>query len=80
MTIAARTVLPSYPLRIPVSIRHKANDLAHQEGISLNHFISIAIAEKISRNEQAYVLLSRMRQGATAAAAPTSRWQPRKLI
>jgi len=80
MTIAARTVLPSYPLRIPVSIRHKANDLAHQEGISLNHFISIAIAEKISRNEQAYVLLSRMRQGATAGAAPTSGWQPRKLI
>lgn len=33
-------------------MRHQANDLAHREGISLNHFVSLAIAEKISRMEQ----------------------------
>ncbi|WP_263356062.1 toxin-antitoxin system HicB family antitoxin [Acidicapsa ligni] len=40
-----------FPLRLSPSMRHEANDLAHQEGISLNHFISLAIAEKISRME-----------------------------
>ncbi|MBB5344350.1 toxin-antitoxin system HicB family antitoxin [Tunturibacter empetritectus] len=43
----------SFPLRLSPSIREQANDLAHLEGISLNHFISLAIAEKISRMEQA---------------------------
>lgn len=33
-------------------MRQKANDLAHSEGISLNHFISLAIAEKVTRMEQ----------------------------
>jgi hypothetical protein len=43
----------SFPLRLSPSIRQQANDLAHGDGISLNHFISLAIAEKISRMEQA---------------------------
>ncbi|NYF89892.1 toxin-antitoxin system HicB family antitoxin [Tunturiibacter empetritectus] len=42
----------SFPLRLSPSIRQQANDLAHVEGISLNHFISLAIAEKIVRMEQ----------------------------
>jgi hypothetical protein len=33
-------------------MRRQANDLAHREGISLNHFISLAIAEKVTRMEQ----------------------------
>jgi hypothetical protein len=33
-------------------MRHQANELAHREGISLNHFVSLAIAEKIIRMEQ----------------------------
>ncbi len=44
--------LQTFPLRLSVSTRQQANDLAHQDGISLNHFISIAVAEKISRMEQ----------------------------
>lgn len=32
-------------------MRQQANDLAHSEGLSLNHFISLAVAEKISRME-----------------------------
>jgi predicted HicB family RNase H-like nuclease len=31
----------SFPLRLPPSILQRANDLAHREGLSLNHFISL---------------------------------------
>ena len=41
----------TYPLRLCPSIRTKAEALAKQEGISLNHFISLALAEKLSRME-----------------------------
>jgi hypothetical protein len=41
-----------FPLRLSPSMRHQANELAHREGISLNHFVSLAIAEKITRMEQ----------------------------
>lgn len=34
------------PLRLSPTMRHQANELAHREGISLNQFISLAIAEK----------------------------------
>ena len=47
--------LQSFPLRLSPTMRQRANDLAHNEGISLNHFISLAIAEKISRLEQASI-------------------------
>jgi hypothetical protein len=42
----------SFPLRLSPSMRQQASDLAHAEGISLNHFVSLAIAEKISRMDQ----------------------------
>jgi hypothetical protein len=53
----------SFPLRLGPSVRQQAGDLAHNEGISLNHFISLAVAEKISRMEHE----SWMRQQAKAA-------------
>ena len=40
---------PSFLLRLPVSTRDQAIKIAHEEGTSLNHFISLAVAEKISR-------------------------------
>jgi hypothetical protein len=40
-----------FPLRLPKSLRETAKELASKEGISLNHFISLAVAEKISRVE-----------------------------
>lgn len=42
----------SFPLRLPVSMRYRATDMAHREGLSLNQFISLAVAEKITRLEQ----------------------------
>ena len=39
----------SFLLRLPLSVREQATQLAREEGTSLNHFISLAVAEKISR-------------------------------
>lgn len=40
-----------FPLRLAKSLREAANSVAKEQGISLNHFIAIAVAEKISRTE-----------------------------
>jgi predicted HicB family RNase H-like nuclease len=40
-----------FPLRLAKSLRETAKEIADKEGISLNHFISIAVSEKISRIE-----------------------------
>jgi hypothetical protein len=40
-----------FPLRLAKSLREAANAIAKQQGISLNHFISVALAEKINRSE-----------------------------
>ena len=39
----------SFPLRLAASLRRQAQLLASQDGVSLNHFINLAVAEKISR-------------------------------
>jgi hypothetical protein len=39
-------------LRLPLSVREDAIQIAQNEGTSLNHFISIAVAEKVSRMEK----------------------------
>ena len=41
----------SFPLRLCPSTRQQATKLAQHDSISLNHFISLAVAEKISRME-----------------------------
>jgi predicted HicB family RNase H-like nuclease len=40
------------PLRLAKSLKEAASAAATEHGISLNHFISLAVAEKISRYEQ----------------------------
>jgi predicted HicB family RNase H-like nuclease len=42
---------PSFPLRMPKSTREQAIEMATREGISLNQFVSMAVAEKIVRLE-----------------------------
>jgi hypothetical protein len=39
----------SFPLRMPRTMQMQIRDLARKEGISLNQFINIALAEKIVR-------------------------------
>ena len=42
----------TFRLRLPKSVRDAAKQFAGQEGVSLNHFISLAVAEKITRVKQ----------------------------
>lgn len=42
----------SFLLRLPLSLREQATSVARNEQVSLNHFISLAVAEKISRMER----------------------------
>jgi hypothetical protein len=39
----------SFLLRLPISVRDQAARISCEEGTSLNHFIAIAVAEKLSR-------------------------------
>jgi hypothetical protein len=40
--------LTTYPLRLPRSIRAGVDRMSKQDGISINQFVSIAVAEKLA--------------------------------
>mgnify|MGYP001571687572 CR=1 FL=1 len=61
------TTRTSYPLKLPLSIKQTAQRLAREDGVSLNQWIAVAIAEKIGAVETANDFLNRMAQGATPA-------------
>ena len=42
------TQVSTYPLRLPKSIKAAAEQVARDEGISLNQFVATAVAEKLS--------------------------------
>ena len=46
----------SFPLRLSPTVREKAKEIAREEGISLNHFVCLALAEKLSRIEHEHWL------------------------
>ena len=47
--------LSTYPLRLPRSIRAGVERFSKQDGISINQFVSIAVAEKLAMIQaQAY--------------------------
>ncbi len=41
----------SFPLRLTPTMRRQIEHLAEREGVSLNQFISLAVAEKVTRME-----------------------------
>lgn len=47
----------AYPLKLPHSIKNAAQRLAAMDGVSLNQFIAVAVAEKIGAIESAEVFL-----------------------
>ena len=49
----------SYPLKLPISIKQSAARLAKEDGVSLNQWISVAVAQKIGAVETAADFLSR---------------------
>ncbi len=58
----------SYPLRLPVSLKNAVANLCRDEGTSINHFVVIALAEKLAaiRTERFF---AERRAGADADAA-----------
>ncbi|WP_231735411.1 toxin-antitoxin system HicB family antitoxin [Novosphingobium sp. CCH12-A3] len=42
-----KTSIASYPLKLPVSVKEAAARLAKEDGVSLNQWIAVAIAQKI---------------------------------
>ncbi len=43
----------TYPLKLPASIKRAAERLAKEDGVSLNQWISVAVAQKVSVVETA---------------------------
>ena len=48
----------AYPLKLPTSIKTAAQRLAKEDGVSLNQWIAVAIAQKIGAVETAAGFLS----------------------
>ncbi len=57
----------SYPLKLPASVKAAAARLAKEDGVSLNQWIAVAIAQKIGVVETAADFLTR-RAGAASPA------------
>lgn len=49
----------AYPLKLPASVKAAAARLAKADGVSLNQFIAVAVAEKVGVLETAQELLNR---------------------
>ena len=49
----------SYPLKLPQSIKDAATRLAKDDGVSLNQWITVAVAQKIGAVETAAEFLKR---------------------
>lgn len=49
----------SYPLKLPLSVKAAAARLAREDGVSLNQWITVAIAQKIGAVETAAAYLKR---------------------
>lgn len=49
----------AYPLKLPASVKAAAVRLAREDGVSLNQWITVAIAQKIGAVETAASFLSR---------------------
>ncbi len=54
-----------YPLELPESIKKQAQRLAREDGVSLNQWISVAVAKRIGVVETAAEFLQRRSAGAT---------------
>lgn len=49
----------AYPLKLPISMKAAAERLAKEDGVSLNQWIAVAIAQKIGAVETAADFLKR---------------------
>jgi hypothetical protein len=54
----------TYPLKLPLSIKEAAARLAKQDGVSLNQWITAAVAQKVGAVETAQAFFERRAAGA----------------
>ncbi len=55
----------TYPLKLPASLKQAAARLAKEDGVSLNQWIAMAVAQKVGAVETAADFLKRRADGAT---------------
>ena len=55
----------TYPLKLPASVKAAAARLAKEDGVSLNQWISTAVAQKVGAVETAAQFFARRAEGAT---------------
>ncbi|HEV2349394.1 MAG TPA: pilus assembly protein HicB [Terriglobia bacterium] len=55
----------TYPLKLPLSVKKTAQRLAQEDGVSLNQWIAVAVAEKIGVVETAAEFFKRRAGRAT---------------
>lgn len=58
----------NYALRLPASLKQSVEQLAKDDGTSLNQFIVTAVAEKLSAIKTAHYFSERAKQGNLEAA------------
>jgi hypothetical protein len=70
MQSATKTTIGKFPLRLVPSTRRSAEEFSQKEGVSLNQFINIAVAEKLAHLQYEEWLSARPRltQARTARA------------
>ena len=70
----------SYPLKLPNSVKAAAQRLAKEDGVSLNQWISVAVAEKVGVVETAADFLRRRAGNANPGdLLPFLDWAKREL-
>lgn len=62
-----KTILSKFPLRLTPSIRREVEEFSAKEGVSLNQFINVAVAEKLAHLRHEEWDRRRMRHGAGSA-------------
>jgi hypothetical protein len=65
----------AYALKLPRSVKNAAQRLAAEDGVSLNQFIAVAVAEKIGALESAEVFLKQRAGKAKPADMKSILWR-----
>lgn len=52
----------TYPLRLPRSLKEAVNEAANNDGVSINQFIAIAVAEKLAAMKTARFFTERQQR------------------
>jgi len=67
----------TYPLKLPLSIKKAAQRLAQEDGVSLNQWIAVAVAEKVGTVETAAGFFGRRGAGPSEDLVALMRTAPK---